>query len=207
MTSGQRADGRAGGGRPGPFLRSIPYDARSDADLLAAAGEGDSGAFAELTLRYTPRLRGLVRRIAGNDSIVDEAVQETLLRVWRSAERFDPDRATVATFVFAIARNVVTDLWRRAQVRPIGVVDVTDQTIAARDDVDPMLTGLLVRDALATLSPEHRQVLELGYYQGMRQAEVAERLQIPVGTVKTRTYHALRQLRHQLADVGGAING
>jgi RNA polymerase sigma-70 factor, ECF subfamily len=208
VTGGARVGWQAGEGRPGgPFPRSVAYDQRSDADLLIEAGRGDGGAFAELTLRYTPRLRGLVRRIAGNDNIVDEAVQETLLRVWRSAERFDPERASVATFTFAIARNVVTDLWRRAQVRPASDGIVVEDMVTARDDVEPMLTGLLVRDALASLSPEHRQVLELGYYQGMRQTEVAERLQIPVGTVKTRTYHALRQLRQQLAEVGGASHG
>lgn len=182
--------------------RGSGFDSRTDAELLVAAGRGDDLAFGELTARYSPRLRGLVRRIAGSDALVDEAVQETLLRVWRNAARFDPQRATVATFAFAIARNVVTDLWRRAQVRPVSAGGVAEETVTARDDVDPMLTGLLVRDALAGLSAEHRQVIELGYYQGMRQNEVAERLQIPIGTVKTRTFYALRHLRAQLAEAG-----
>jgi RNA polymerase sigma-70 factor (ECF subfamily) len=172
----------------------------TDADLLAAVGGGDRGEpLQELYRRYAGRIFGLGVQLLGDRGLAEELVQETFVRVWRNAARYDPDRGAPATFVFTVARRVAVDLWRRPSSRP-----VPDHSEAPVDDdpIDRLMTNLQVRDALDALAPPHREVLELSYRGDLRQSEIAERLGIPLGTVKTRSFHALRSLRAALAERG-----
>ena len=161
--------------------------------LLIVGRERREDAFLELYRRYERRLYGLGLRLLGDAGLAEELVQETSLRVWRSAKRFDPARGSVSGFVFAIARRLAIDLWRRPSSRsflPELDIDPRDD-----DDFDKLLVSLTVRDALDSLTDQHRQVLELSYRGDLTQAEMAEQLRVPLGTVKSRSYHALRSFK------------
>lgn len=168
-----------------------------DADLLAQVAAGDrQAALSELYRRYERRLYGLGLKLLGDRSLAEELVQETFVRLWRNAAQFDPARGTVATFVFTIARRLAIDLWRRPSSRPF-LPEPQDEA-SSGDPVERALVGLTVRDALDALSPEHRQVLELSYRRDLTQRDIADRLGVPLGTVKTRTFYALRALKQAL---------
>src|SRR5438132_7502144 len=173
--------------------------AAEEAALVARVASGDAGApLKELYRRYEARLYGLGLRLLGDPGLAEELVQETFVRVWRNAGRYERGRGSVSTFVFTIARRIAVDLWRRPSSRPFA--PPPDDSAAPGDAVERVIVQLAVRDALDSLSAAHREVLELSYAQDMRQADVAARLGIPVGTVKTRTYHALRSLKAALEE-------
>ena len=174
-------------------------DAAGDAELLGAVADGDRGdPLRELYRRYASRVYGLGVQLLSDRGLAEELVQETFVRVWRNAGRFDPARGSPATFIFTIARRLAIDLWRRPSSRPIEI----DPPLPSEDHVDRLVVGLGVRDALDSLTEPHRQVLELSYRDDLKQGEIAEKLGIPLGTVKTRTYHALRSLRSALEERG-----
>jgi RNA polymerase sigma-70 factor (ECF subfamily) len=178
-----------------------PLGERDDADLLRAVGEGDRDrALPELYRRYERRLYGLGLRMLGDRGLAEELVQETFVRIWRTADRFDPERGTVPTFVFAMARRLAIDLWRRPSSRPFE----PESEGAGKPDTefDQVLLQVAVRDALDSLSDAHRQVLELSYHSDLTQTEIARRLGISVGTVKSRSYHALRAFQRAVEERG-----
>jgi RNA polymerase sigma-70 factor, ECF subfamily len=182
----------------GLAARAAP--AIADADLVLAVGRGDRGEpLRELYRRFAGRVFGLGVQLLGDRGLAEELVQETFVRVWRNAARFDPERGSAATFIFTIARRLAIDLWRRPSSRP-----ANPEAEAEPDDdqVERLLVGLDVRDALDSLSEAHRRVLELSYRDQLKQTEIAERLGVPLGTVKTRSYHALRSLRAALEQRG-----
>jgi RNA polymerase sigma-70 factor (ECF subfamily) len=171
-----------------------------DARLLAQVGAGDRGEPLRLLYgRYSGRVYGLGVQLLGDRGLAEELVQETFLRVWRTADRYDPERGSPPTFVFTIARRLAIDLWRRPSSRP---AQPEPPPPPDDDQVDTLLARLEVREALKTLSEAHRQVLELTFSEHLKQAEIAERLGIPLGTVKTRSHHALRALKAALESRG-----
>ena len=171
----------------------------SDERLLALVAAGDrEQAVGRLYDRFARRIYGFGLHQLGSASLAEELVQETFVRVWQAASRFDPERGSAATFVFTIARRLAVDLWRPRAARPPGGAEAREQ--AMPNGVDRLLVGLAVREALDGLSPAHREVLELAHGQALTQVEIAERLGIPLGTVKTRTFHALRALRLALRE-------
>jgi RNA polymerase sigma-70 factor (ECF subfamily) len=174
--------------------RALDGEREREIELLAAVAAGDRAApLKELYHRYEGRLYGLGLRLLGEEGLAEELVQETFLRVWRVADRYDAEKGAPGTFIFTIARRLAIDLWRRPSSRAFAEPPAEEP--ASGDAVDHVVTQLTVRDALDSLSPSHREVLELSYGRDLRQADIAERLGIPLGTVKTRTYHALRALK------------
>jgi RNA polymerase sigma-70 factor, ECF subfamily len=178
---------------------SVPEE---EAELLARVAAGHRGApLEELYDRYARRLYALGLRLLGSQGLAEELVQETFVRLWQQARRFDPERGSVGTFVFAIARRLAIDLRRRQSVRPTEVELPEDQATSS-DQVEALIDSLTIRDALQLLTPRHREVLELYLVEGRKQTEIAELLDLPVGTVKTRTYHAVRAFRLALEECG-----
>ena len=167
------------------------------------------------TLREEPGLRaayaahggelyGFAVRSLGDAGLAEEAVQETFLRAWRHSDRFDPEVASLRTWLFAICRHVIVDLARRRAVRPpvVGTIVVDDGPVDAVDAVDRALVAWQVEEALRRIGEEHRRVLVEVYYRARPYAEVAGELGIPVGTVKSRVYYGLRALRLSLEEMG-----
>ena len=190
--------GRTRGAAPTPEEPEAPSEwseeDREEAALLVAVGRGDRDrALPDLYRRYERRLFTFGMRLLGDPGLAEELVQETFLRVWRTADRFDPLRGTVSAFLFAIARRIAIDLWRRPSSRPLPQQPEPDP--GQDETFDQLLLRLSVEDALDSLSDAHREVLELSYHADLTQAEIASRLGISLGTVKSRTYHALRAFR------------
>jgi len=168
--------------------------------LLGVVSGHPPDALDQLYQHYAGRIYGFGLRQLGDRQLAEELVQETFVRLWRSAGSFDPGRGTVTAFVFTMARRIAIDLWRRPSSRPFEPEPA--DTAAPGDESDAVLTAVAVNEAMATLSPQHREVLELSYRGDLKQADIAEVLGIPLGTVKTRSYYALRALKLALQERG-----
>lgn len=159
-----------------------------------------------MTALYTEHygdLLGFVFRYEPDRHRAEDVVQETLLRAWRNIDRIDPERGGVRSYLFTIARNVLTNAWRDARRRPRLVSDETAlATAQSGDDVESLVGEWLVAEALARLSGDHRAVVVALYYQGSTVAEAARTLGVPQGTVKSRAYYAVRALRAAFEEMG-----
>jgi RNA polymerase sigma-70 factor, ECF subfamily len=173
-----------------------------DAMLVSQIAGGDLGEpMEELYRRYAGKVHWVGLQLLGNAGLADELVQECFVRLWRTAGRFDILRGTVSAYLFVMARSIAADLRRRPSSRPL--LPVQDAHVPAQpDNADQILESLLVRDALDSLTPAHREVLMLCHAEGLTQSQIAQRLSLPLGTVKTRMYHGLRALKDALAERG-----
>jgi RNA polymerase sigma-70 factor, ECF subfamily len=143
-------------------------------------------------LRYTVRLTGDVRH-------AEDVVQETLFRAWQHPEVLGDARSPWA-WLRTVARNLIIDEWRQARLRNVvaSLDDSSTSEPSAPDKVNVALDRLLIADAMAQLSPEHRAVIDRAYYRGWTIAQIAADLEIAEGTVKSRLHYALRALRHTM---------
>ena len=169
-------------------------------DLRTARGEE---TMRSLYRTYGGELYGFALNCLGDRGLAEEVVQDVFTRVWRHAETFDPTRASFRTWIYGIARNAIIDLERRRAVRPGLAPHEKDRAEAVSDEsIERALLGWQVSAALARLTPEHRQVIRLAHFQGMRLREIAEQTGVPLGTVKSRVSYALRGLRLALEEMG-----
>lgn len=176
--------------------------AREEAELVAKVAAGDIGTpVAELYRRYAGRLYRFGVRALGNAGLAEEMVQECFVRLWRTAGRFDANRGSVAAYLFVIARSVASDVRRRPSSRPLVPVGDVQLPLHA-DSADRILERVIVHEGLDALSPAHREVLRLVHEEGLTQSQIAERLGLPLGTVKTRLFHGRRALRAALIERG-----
>ncbi len=184
--------------------RAAPVAELADGSLVAMMASGSADAVTELSARYRGRVEHLGVQLLGDRGLAEEMTQETFTRLWRRANAYDPERGSVPSFVFTIARRVAVDIWRRPSSRRVDDPVVARPPPRPTDEISQLVIGLAVKQALTTLSIAHRQIIELGYFRQLSQREIAERLGLPLGTVKTRTYHALRALKAALADLDPA---
>jgi RNA polymerase sigma-70 factor, ECF subfamily len=169
--------------------------------LLPLVATGDEIAMRPLMRRFTPYVRAVAQRTGAAYGAIDDVVQETMFRLWRSAHRFDPALGTEPTFVAAVARNVAIDLARREACRPaVPSSDVHELGPASASEAERVATVITVRTALRQLPASQRELLRLAYFEQLTQDEIATRLGVPVGTVKSRTFHAFRGLRAIVGD-------
>lgn len=175
--------------------------AASDADLIARVAGGDRAAFEELYARYARAVFGLALRRIRDRGRAEDATQEAFTALWRSASRYDPRRGQGAPWFFVVARNAVTDVLRRT---PEAAVD--DAAESSSDAPSPEARAesdweaWQVHRAVAALPETERPLIELAYWGGMSQSEIARYCGIPVGTVKTRTRTALERLAQALEE-------
>jgi RNA polymerase sigma factor (sigma-70 family) len=177
-----------------------------DLELHRRVSNGDRAAFDELYRRYAPAAYGLAVRITAQPTLAQEVAQEAFLALWRAPQAFDRTRGVFRSFFLSLVHHRAVDTVRREErlrkrterasnLEPIRGEDVADEV------VEGAYLGVRrkeVREALATLPPEQRQVIELAYFGGHTQTRIAESLGIPVGTVKTRTLAAMRKMRRAL---------
>ncbi len=162
--------------------------------------------------RHTGELWRFVLSLTGDRSVAEDVVQEVLLRAWRAPELAARDQAAVRAWLFTVARRLVIDRWRSASVRHENAVDGLELGAAVEggapraggqsDRMDQVLDRWLIADALAALSADHRAVVIAAYYEGRATTDIAQRLQIAEGTVKSRLHYGLRQLRMILQERG-----
>ena len=149
---------------------------------------------------HAGELYGFALRALDDRSMAEEAVQETFVRAWRAASRFDPSIGGVRTWLFAICRNVVVDLWRSRAARASR--DEMPVPSPGHDELDRRLRAWQVEEALGRLSDHHRQVVVATLYGGLSAKEVAAALGIPEGTVRSRLFYGLKALRLILDEMG-----
>ena len=176
---------RGGGNDPGR---------ESDAELIQRVGWRDSAAFEELYRRFARPVLGLAVRLLGDHGRAEDATQEAFAAVWRSARTFRPERGTGSAWLYTVARHAIID---DARTRREPVVETPDE--AAADDgpqehLEKSWLAWRVHGALERLPERERAVLELAYWSGLSQSEIASYLDVPIGTVKTRMRTGLGRL-------------
>ena len=184
-----------------PRLRAVPAEPTpapmieaSDADLLVRIADRDRDAFDLLYQRYIRSMFGLALRRLRDRQRAEDAVQETFAAVWRSAASYRPERGPAAPWLYAIARNAIVDRFR-TQIDTTGEApEIVSADPGPADAAEASFVSYRVHRALEALPPREREVVELAYWSGLSQSEVAEYLHIPLGTVKTRTRSALARL-------------
>jgi RNA polymerase sigma-70 factor, ECF subfamily len=164
------------------------------------ARSGDERAMSELYDRYAGLIYGAGVRYLGDRALAEDLVQDVFTAVWRNASGFDPSRASFATWVYRITRNRATDLIRRgrARVRTVGGDSALEP--GEEDATGELSRSFDLASALSRLSPVHREVLTLAYFEGLSQSEISRRTNTPLGTVKSRTTSALRALRETMLE-------
>ena len=186
---------------------------RRDAELVARMAASDAGALAELYDRYARPVHSYLYRVCGDPRTAEELLQEVFFRTWQQAATFDGSRGALVSWVMSIAHNLAIDEVRRVSRRPrIGTDDperALSQIVDRDTPPDEMawLSDLrrLMREAVDEIPPPQRAVIELAYFSGLTQREISQRLDIPMGTVKTRTRLGLLRLREQLHPVLGDL--
>jgi RNA polymerase sigma-70 factor (ECF subfamily) len=188
---------------PPPVAATMPVvvaSELSDGELISRAGEGDRGAFEVLYRRYARPVFGLALRRLGDRGRAEDAVQETFASIWRAARSYRPERGPGAPWLYAVARNAITDRGRARTEPPVEVPEERSSEAGPAERAETSWTAWRVHRALEELTPNERAVIELAYWSGLSQSEVAEYLGIPLGTVKTRTRAALARLADLLEE-------
>jgi RNA polymerase sigma-70 factor (ECF subfamily) len=171
---------------------SPPAD--DDRELLLRIADGDRGAFEELYHRYVRPVFGLALRRLGDRGRAEDAVQETFAAVWRSAGSYKPDRGPAAPWLYAVARNAIIDRLRARTETPGEIPDRASSEEGPSERAESAYVSWRVHRAMEELPESEREVIELAYWSGFSQSEVASFLNIPLGTVKTRTRSGLARL-------------
>jgi RNA polymerase sigma-70 factor, ECF subfamily len=170
----------------------------TDGDLISRVGEGDPGAFELLYRRYSRPVFALALRRLGDRGRAEDAVQETFASIWRSAGSYRQERGPGAPWLYAVARNAIVDR-RRALGEPTAeAVEEASNDAGPDDRAESSWTAWRVHRALVELPEHERQLIELAYWSGLSQSEIADFLNVPLGTVKTRTRSALARLADML---------
>jgi len=166
----------------------------SDGELIVRSADGDRGAFEVLYRRYARPVFGLALRRLGDRGRAEDAVQETFASIWRAARSYKPERGPGAPWLYAVARNAITDRGRARTETPAEIPDEPSGDAGPAERAEAGWTSWRIHRALEELNDNERSVVELAYWSGLSQSEIAEFLGIPLGTVKTRTRAALARL-------------
>lgn len=189
-----------------PISQQTTLDSMNDAALLRLIADRQPEALSALYGRYASTLLALGKRILGGISDAEEILQEVFLHVWNNAGRYDAGRSSVSTWLILITRSRAID-----RLRTRKVVERTHETAIQENPVEHASPEGVeavfiherrerVRNELEKLPPEQKQVLELAFYKGLSQSEIAAKADLPLGTVKTRTLLAMKKLRGALRD-------
>jgi RNA polymerase sigma-70 factor (ECF subfamily) len=176
----------------------------SDEALVALAARSEQTALAELYDRYGRTAYGLALRVLRDQALAEDAVQEAFLTVWRTASRFMPERGKASTWILTLVHRRAVDAVRREQRRRADSLELADEPAVegAEEDAFLRLQRERVQSALKHLPDAQREALELAYYGGFSQSELAERLGQPLGTIKSRMFGGLSRMRELLGEPG-----
>jgi RNA polymerase sigma-70 factor, ECF subfamily len=173
----------------------------SDAELITRVGSGDRRAFETLYRRYARPVFGLALRRLGDRGRAEDAVQETFASIWRAARSYRPERGPGAPWLYAVARNAIVDNGRVRREPPVETAEEPSEEETPADRAESGWVAWRVHRCLAELPDNERVVIELAYWGGRSQSEIADLLSVPLGTVKTRTRTGLARLADMLEDV------
>jgi len=187
-------------------LLQVALRFRDDADLARRLRERDAGAMRELYDRYGRLIYSMIQRIVRNSAAAEDLVQETFLRIWNRMPAFDQERGALGPWVLTVARNRAIDYLRSTDGRmSAGALDLDRLEHPGQFcDIDNRALSLdrarMLKEAFEKLTPNQKTVIELAYYEGLSQTEMADRMQQPLGTIKTWVRSALKVLREQLTE-------
>ena len=179
---------------------------KDDGDLAQRLRDRDAGAMRELYDRYGRLVYSLLTRMVRNSAAAEDLVQETFLRVWNRMQAFDPQRGALGPWILTVARNRAIDYLRSADGKmSAGALELDrlehpGQFCNFEDRALSLDRARRLKEAFEKLTPHQKTVVELAYYEGLSQSEMAERMQQPLGTVKTWVRSALKVLREQLTE-------
>jgi RNA polymerase sigma-70 factor, ECF subfamily len=173
---------------------------QSDGELIERIAVGDRSAFEELYGRYARAVLGLALRRLGDRGRAEDASQEAFVAIWRSARTYDRERGAGAPWLYTVARNAITDGLRRTPEPAAELDDGPGRDPDPAEQAEAAWQAWRVHRALEVLPKHERPVIELAYWRGLSQSEIAEVLGIPLGTVKTRTRSALARLANALEE-------
>jgi RNA polymerase sigma-70 factor, ECF subfamily len=184
--------------------REPPFSGREEALLRRIAGARDRAAFAAIFDSYAPRLKAFMMRKGATAEQAEDLVQETMIAVWSKAALYVPERGTAATWIFTIARNLRIDRLRREKTSLF--TDLEGYDVESGEASQDEALGRFQEDgevarALTQIPEEQRQLLILSYMDGLAQSEIAEKLQMPLGTVKSRMRLAYARMRKLLESI------
>ena len=191
-------------------LQAVELRHRADADLARRLQSRDPQAMGELYDRYGRLAFSVILRMVRNATTTEDLVQETFLRVWNRSASFDAERGALGPWVLTIARNRAIDYLRtseaRANLEPLDVDRVERPTSFANlnEAALSLDRARRLKEAFSRLTPQQREVIELAYFEGLSQTEMAERMKQPLGTVKTWVRAALKVMRDELSDEAAA---
>jgi RNA polymerase sigma-70 factor, ECF subfamily len=192
-------DVRARASNPKP--RAIPAEQCSDGELLVRIAGGDREAFDVLYRRFVRPVFALALRRLGDRGRAEDATQETFASVWRSARSYKPERGPGAPWLYAVARNAIVDRTRARSEPPAEAPDEPSSDPSPPEEAERSWLSWRVHSALQELPEHERPLIELAYWSGLSQSEIADFLNIPLGTVKTRTRSALGRLADALEEL------
>jgi RNA polymerase sigma-70 factor (ECF subfamily) len=175
-------------------IHRVDLAATSDGELITLVGDGDHAAFDELYRRYARAVLGLALRRLGDRGRAEDATQEAFAAVWRSASSYDSARGAGTPWLYTVARNAIVDGFRRRPEPTAEPPDLPSNEAGPPEQAEAGWVAWRVHRALEVLPAHERPVIELAYWSGLSQSEIAEFLNIPLGTVKTRTRSALSRL-------------
>jgi RNA polymerase sigma-70 factor, ECF subfamily len=170
----------------------------TDGELIRRVARRDATAFELLYRRFARPVFGLALRRLGDRMNAEDAVQETFAAIWRSARTYKPERGAGAPWLYAVARNAIVDRSRNRSEPPGDGPELPSEEPGPLERAEASYTAWRVHRALETLPQNEREVIELAYYGGLSQSEVADFLGVPLGTVKTRTRSGLGRLADML---------
>jgi RNA polymerase sigma factor (sigma-70 family) len=181
---------------------AVAVHERSDEQVLEAVGRGDDDALGVLYDRFGRVAYGLAYRILRDKALAEDAVQEAFLAVWRSADAYKRERAKPSTWILTVVHRRAVDLVRREELRRGEPLEAAPEPAVGPADEEASLRDrrAAVQSALKELPGDQREALELAYYGGLTQSELAERLGVPLGTIKSRMFAGLGRLRELLAE-------
>ena len=174
---------------------------RQRGELLSAVAEGNTDALGQLYDMFERPVFSVALRTVSDRQRAEEVVQDTFLKIWRNAKRFDPAKGVAGAWIFTIAKRAAIDISRRELRNPVPS-ELGDDETATPDASEELDSTWRVNLALASLPEDQREVIDLFVISGYTHAEVAQRLGIPLGTVKTRIYSGLKRLRRTIEEQG-----
>jgi len=185
-------------------ITGLPHRGTIDAELvMRIARDSDRPALAELAAHYAPRLKGWLINRGVIAETAEDLVQDALIKVWRKAEKFDPEKASFSTWVYRLTRNGWIDYKRKHDrlqpTSPEIMQTLADHTVDGVDqDYDQLEAATAVNEALADLPPETKSMLQMSFFEGLSHSQIAIRTGLPLGTVKSRIRAPLKRLQTRL---------
>lgn len=197
VTIGRSALPRA---REAMSIDRLTHAELTDGELVERVGEGDRDAFEELYRRYARPVLGLALRRLGDRGRAEDAVQDAFTAIWRSAGSYDAERGQGGAWLYTVARNAIVDGARRRPEPPMEAPEEASSDRGPDERAEASWLAWRVHSALERLPEHERPVIELAYWGGLSQSEISKRLDVPLGTIKTRTRSALGRLADLLEE-------